>query len=403
MKLKFLILSMFCLIGFAACDSDNNDLIQEENPDGHYKYIFVAYSAGSQGVESTPYIISSNSVSGGTVDLSKGIETDAYSFIVQNNTLFSAVWGSSQGPITPYKLNSTGALEQIGNKINAPVAAVYGTVNDNEWIGGGFTGSAQSPNAPIFRVDAVNLKLASSTSIDVTPLAIDNEWPSWHGVFQVDNDKLFIPYVTSPQNGDSKHRDRSNILIVNYPSLTYKAIIHDTRTGELGNWFGMQGLKQIEDGDVYAWSPAAGVDNPSAFIRIKKGTEVFDQDYFFNVEEKSGGLKLSRAEYLGGYKFLTSFFVNAEQVDQWNGRTKLAIVNVQSKSITWVAGVPEHPQMSYKQKIYVEDDKKTVHYVMKDDNNKLFVYNIDIESAQGAKGLEIINAADVTTISKLTY
>lgn len=114
-------------------------------------------------------------------------------------------------------------------------------------------------------------------------------------------------------------------------------------------------------------------------------------------------MKLSRAEYLGGYKFLTSFFVSDEQVGQWNGRTKLAIVDVQNKSITWVTGVPEHAQMSYKQKIYVEDDKATAHYVLKDDNNKFFVYNIDIASAQGTKGLEIINAADVTTISKLTY
>lgn len=397
-------LSMLCLIGFTACDSDNNDpTTPEENPDGHYKYVFVAYSAGSEGVESAPYIISTNSVSEGTLDLSKGIETDAYSFIVQNNTLFAAVWGSSQGPITPYKLNSSGVLEQIGNKINAPVAAVYGNTTNSEWIGGGFTGSAKSPNAPIFRVDATNLKLSSNTSIDVTPSAVDGEWPSWHGVFQVDNDKLFIPYVTSPENGDSKHRDRSNILIVNYPALTYKKVIYDTRTGELGSWFGMQGLKQIEDGDVYAWSPAAGVDNPSAFIRIKKGTEEFDQSYFFNVEEKSGGLKLSRAEYLSGHKFLTSFFVNDEQVDQWSGRTKLAIVDVQAKTITWISGIPEHAQMGYKQKIYVEEDKKTAHYVMKDDSNRLFVYNIDIATAQGSRGLEIINASDVTTISKLTY
>lgn len=404
MKLKSLILSLLCLIGFAACDSDNNDPVQEENSNGNNKYIFVAYSVGSEGVESAPYIISTNSLSSGTLDLSKGIETDAYSFIVQNNTLFAAVYGfAGQGPITPYKLNSKGAVEQIGNKINAVTAAIYGTVNNNEWIGGGFTGSSTSPNATLFRVDAVNLQLAGTNSIDLTPLAIDNEWPSWHGVFQVDNDKLFIPYVTSTDNVDSKHKDRANILIVNYPELTYKKAIHDTRTGELGSWFGMQGLQQIEDGDVYAWSPAAGVDNPSAFIRVKKGAEEFDQSYFFNVEEKSGGLKLSRAEYLGGYKFLTSFFVSDEQVGQWNGRTKLAIVDVQNKSITWVTGVPEHAQMSYKQKIYVEDDKATAHYVLKDDNNKFFVYNIDIASAQGTKGLEIINAADVTTISKLTY
>lgn len=404
MRIRTLFLSLLSFLLITSCSDDKDSTGGSVDPEGGSKYIFVAYSFGSEGVESAPYIISTNSLTEGTLDLSKGIETDAYSFIVQNNTLFAAVYGfAGQGPITPYKLNSNGQVAQIGNKINAVTAAIYGTVNNNEWIGGGFTGSATSPNATLFRVDAVNLQLAGTSSISMTPLAIDNEWPSWHGVFQVDNNKLFIPYVTSPEDGDSKHRDRSNILVVNYPDLTYKTTIHDTRTGELGSWFGMQGLQQIADGDVYAWSPAAHTKNPSAFIRIKKGTEVFDQSYFFNVEEKSGGLKLSRADYLGGYKFLTSFFVNEKEVGEWNGRTKLAIVDVQAKTITWVTGVPEHAQMSYKQKVYLEDDKKTVHYVLKDDNDKFFVYNIDIASAQGHKGLEIINIRDVTTISKLTY
>lgn len=403
MKIKLFILSLLCLIGFVACDSDNNDNGPVPNPEGAYKYIFVAYSAGSEGVESAPYIISTNSVTSGQLDLSQGIETDAYSFIVQNNTLFAAVYGfAGQGPITPYKLTADWQIKQAGNKINAVTAAIYGTVNNDAWVGGGFTGSADNPNAPMFTVDAVNLQLSKSASIDLAPLAIDNEWPSWHGVFQVDNDKLFIPYVTSPEKGDSKHKNRANILIVNYPELTFKKSITDTRTGELGSWFGMQGLQQVEDGDVYAWSPAAGVDNPSAFIRVKKGTEEFDQSYFFNVEEKTDGLKLSRAEYLGGYKFLTSFFVSDDQVGQWTGRTKLAIVDVKDKSVVWVKGVPDHAQMAYKQKVYLEKDKKTVHYVLKDDSGKFFVYNIDIATATGNRGLEIVNVQDVTTISKLT-
>lgn len=404
MKIKSLILGVLGLFLITSCDDNDNGSDGGLNPNGNYKYVFVAYSASAAGVESAPYIITANSVTEGTTNLSTGVETDAYSFIVQNNKLFAAVYGfSGQGPITPYGISPEGKVVQAGNKINATTAAIYGAVNQNEWVAGGFTGSAESPNATLFRVDAVNLKLAATASINLTPAAVGDEWPSWHGLFQVDSDKLFIPYVTSPKDGDSKHTNRSNILVVNYPDLTYRTVISDTRTGELGGWFGMQGLHQIEDGDVYAWSPAAKTTNPSAFIRIKKGTEVFDQDYFFNVEEKTGGLKLSRAEYLGGHKFLTSFFINSEEVGGWNGRTKLAIVDVQTKNITWVTGVPEHAQMSYKLRVFLEDDKKTIHYVLKDDNKKLFVYNIEIATAKANRGLEILNADDVTTIAKLKY
>jgi len=404
MKTRFKLLSLFAVIVlFAACKK-KDDAGPDTNPNGNYKYVFVAYSVGTEGVESAPYIISANSLTEGTVDLSKGIETDAYSFVAQNNTLFAAVYGfEGQGPITPYKLDQQGNIKQIGNKINAVTAAIYNTVGDKEWIAAGWAGSATDPNATIFRVNAENLQLAGSNSINLTPAAIGNEWPQWNGIFPVDQDKLFIPYETYPENGSSVNTDKANILVVNYPALTYKKVIRDTRTGTIGSWFGMHGLKQIEDGDVYAWSSAYQTNNPSAFIRIKKGAEEFDQDYFFNVEAVSGGLSLGRAEYLGGYKFLTSFYTDDTQIGEWEGRTKLAIVDVKEKKLTWVSGVPEHAQMAYKQKIYLEDDKKTVHYVFKDDSGRFFVYNIDIASSTGKKGLEFVNVQDITTISKLTY
>lgn len=399
---------LFALTVIAACflagcsDKDDADPDPGPLPEDQSKYVFVAYSVGSEGVESAPYIISSVSITGGTVDLKDGVETDAYSFIPQNNRIFAAVWGD-QGPVTPYGLNEKGAITQIGNTVNAPTAAIYGPVGDKEWVGGGFTGSFESPNATLFRYDAENLILAGRNTIDMSKAAVRDEWPTWYGVFPVDGDKLYIPYDLAPSNGDTKFRDSTWVLVVNYPALTFKGIIRDGRTGPIGSWFGMHGLKQIEDGDVYAWSSAVASKNPSAIVRIKKGTSEFDKDYLFNIEEKTGGLKLSRGEYIGGHKFLVSIFATKEDAGEWSARTRMAIVDVKEQSFTWVNGIPEHIQMGYKQKIYVEDDKKTAHYVMKDDAGKHYVYNIDIESAQATRGLEFVNVSDITTISKLTY
>ncbi len=404
MKIKQLLFAFImaggCLVGCS--DKDKPAPGPEPGGDGKSRYVFVAYSVGSEGVESAPYIISADSVTGGTVGLAGGIETDAYSFIPQNNRIFAAVWGD-QGPVTPYGLNDKGEIVEIGNTVNAPTAAIYGPVGDKFWVGGGFAGSFESPNATLFRYDAENLMLSGRNTIDLSKAAVQDEWPTWYGVFPVDDDKLYIPYDLSPANGTSKFLDSTWVLVVNYPSLTFKEIIRDGRSGPIGSWFGMHGLKQIEDGDVYAWSGAVGSKNPSAIMRIKKGTSVFDPNYFFNIEEKTGGLKLSRGEYIGGTKFLLSVFATKADEGAWSARTRMAIADVKDNSFAWVNGIPEHVQMGYKQKIYVEDDKKTAHYVMKDDAGKHYVYNINIETAQASRGLEFVNIADITTISKLTY
>lgn len=389
---------------FLSCSKDP-DQPATPNSGAKSKYVFVAYSVGSEGVESAPYIISADSVTGGKLGLSKGIETDAYSFVPQNNRLFAAVYGG-QGPITPYKLDANGQIVQAGNTVNAVTAAIYGPVGTDAWVGGGFTGDPKDPMATLFRFDAKNLILGGRSTLDMNLLKVQDEWPTWYGVFPVGTDKLFIPYDVSPTGSgetQTKFRDSTWVLAVNYPSLTFHKIIRDGRTGPIGNWFGMQGLKETQGGDVYGWSTAVKSKNPSAVVRIKKGTEAFDQSYFFNLEQKSGGLKVARGEYIGGSKFLMSFYTNAAQVEEWNGRTKLAIVDVVAQTITWVTGVPEHAQMSYKQKIFVESDGNTVQYVLKDDAGKHFVYTINASTATAKKGLEFENISDITTISKLYY
>lgn len=392
------------MFGLAACSSDDE---KESTPTpetgARSKYVFVAYSVGSEGIEKAPYIISADSVTGGKVGLSLGIETDAYSFIPLNNTLFAAVWGG-QGPITPYKLDGKGAIVQAGNTVNAVTAPIYGAVNDEEWVGGGFVEGKSDPMSTLFRFNAKNLILSGRNTIDMSKITGNGEMPSWYGVFPVDKDKLYIPFECFPgvDGQTTKLKDSTWIMVVSYPDLKFQKVIRDGRTSYIGNWFGMQGLRQIEDGDVYAWSTAADSKNPSAIIRVKKGADQFDQTYFFNVEEKTG-LKISRGDYISGSKFLMAFYSTKAQATEWAGRVKLAVVDVKAETITWVSGVPEHAQMPYKQKTFVESDGNTVRYVMKDDAGTHYVYTIDAKTAVGKRGLQFEGISDITTISKLSY
>ncbi len=382
-----------------SCSEDDTSFDPENDGPAESKYVFVAQSIGSEGIETSNYIIAAKDITQGELSIKNGIETDAYSFFTQNNTLFASVYGTGgagQGPITPYRLQSDGGIYKVGYKLNALTVAVHGNFNESEVVCGSFSGQ-------LYRLDAVNLKIAGRGQLDFKKLEINNEKPEWHGIFQVGQDKMFVPYSMGLDNGDSKLRDSTWIAVVNYPELTLKKVISDGRTGTVGAWFGQQGVQQVADGDTYVFSTAEKSKNPSAIIRINKDQEEFDQSYFFDVEKATNGHKLSRAEYIGGTTFLVSFFTDKQIENTWDGETRLAIVDVKTQKIQWVKGLPDHPQMWYRQKVYVEKDQQTIHYVFKDlaMSNTFHVFAIDAKTAQATKGITIKNVQNVTAITKL--
>lgn len=407
MKTNSVLLAMFAagMLWMASCSSDDEKGTEPTpEPKEKSKYVFVAYSVGSSG-ETAPYIVTADSVSGGTLTTSGGgVETDAYSFIAQNNTLYAMVYGG-QGPITPYKLDAKGAVSQVGNTVNAVTAGIYGTVNADAFVGAQISRSKSDPTATFFKFDAKNNILAGKSTVDLSKITGHDEMATFSGVFQVDS-KLYAPYYATPgESGKTtKYLDSTWIAVFSYPAMEFQKVIRDGRTGTIGSWFGMQGVKQIENGDVYAWSSATGSKNPSAILRIKKGEEQFDQSYFFNVEQKTG-LKINRGDYVANGKFLMSIFTagNVSTNGISGGRVKLAIVDVNNQTVTWVDGVPEHATLAYKNKTYYEGDGKTIQYVLKSDDGKFAVYTIDASTAKGKKGLVFDSISDVTTITKLTY
>lgn len=401
--------SIVGILAMGACSSDNDsEKIEEVSGDtGKSKFVFVVFTDGSGG-EAGRYIVTTDDVTTGSISTAgNGIETEAYSFIRQNNKLFGIVY-AAQGPTTPFGLNAEGKLAQSSASVNTEMTGVYGTVNDNEYVGGSVNRSKESSIATLYRFDANNPKVLGRNTVDLAKITGQEEMAVWNGITQVDN-KLFAPLTYTPgvTGQTTKYVDSTWIAVFDYPSLAFKKIIRDGRTGPIGNWFGMQGVKQIEDGDTYAWSTAGGTatlksKNPSAIIRIKKGQEEFDKSYFFNVEQATG-TKIARGEHIKGSKFLMTLYATNEVGGVSGGRVKLAIVDVVAKTVQYVTGVPEHAQMSYNMKVYAEEDGKTVYYVMKEDAGEHYLYVVDVATGTGKKGIKFQGIADVTSITKLKY
>lgn len=413
---KLLMASML-LTGLVAASCSKNDNSGSKTPDTDQdqlkksKYVFVYSGIGSAGNSGT-YIVTADDVTKGKItSTNNGVETDAYTFIVQNNTVFAQAY-NAQGPVTPFRLNEEGKVASAGRVVTTFRTGVYGTVNKDAWVGG--SDPRSNGVGELFLFDAVNLKLNGKSTTDMQKITQTGENAVWTGLFQVDN-KLYMPYYKFKPAGNGApvwqgkygSLDSTWVAVFSYPGLQYERTISDDRTGFIGNWFSMQGLQQIENGDVYAWSAAPEINDikskkPSGMIRIKKGAEQFDKTWFLNMEEIAK-TKIARAQYIANGKFLMSLYASAQTGDVSGGRIKLAIVDVNNKSVKYVANVPEHAQADFKLQTYYEGDGKTINYVLQDDSKQFYVYVINAETATAVKGLHIEGASNVSSFSKLKY
>lgn len=379
-----------------SCSNDDHTVEEVEEGGPVSSYVFVINSlSGQQG--GAKYIATAPSVTEGTLKIDKytGIETDAYTFFVQNNQLMAAVFGEiGQSPLTFYSLNRRNEIVP-GRKLITETIGSHGKVGDKDVVSASFGGG-------FFVVSTESKQITHKGEIDFNLLKYEDEEAkptSLKGVFAVD-DKVYMPFSVTPKEGDTKFREQTFIALIDYPSLKITEILRDNRTGLVGSWFGMNGIQQVKDGSVYVWSPAEKSKNPSAFIRIKN--HKIDKSYFFDVEKATGGHKLSRAEYIKDNLFLVNFFVDKNIQSTWSGVVKLALVDVAAQTIKWIEDIPEHVLMPYNNKVYVEKDKKTIHYIAPiEKTNRFQIYNINVETGKVKRGLVIENATDVTAFSKL--
>jgi hypothetical protein len=252
-------------------------------------------------------------------------------------------------------------------------------------------------------------RIVGRDSANIVRLAGNGERAHFTWATQV-GEKVFAPYMSIKGCcGDAfgtAYPDSSWVAVYSYPALKLEKVIRDNRTSYIGAYFN-NGLAVTENGNVYGFSPAAATNSgkvtttkPSAIVRILKGTTEFDQSYFFNVEEISGGHHISSQAYLGGNKILLMMYETAKAV---KGNLKLAVADVDKKTFTWITGLPA--EVSSVSAPYnnntISPDGKTG-YVGLNTANGSWVYKIDIATAAATRGLTV-EGGKITAITKVEY
>ncbi|WP_020533178.1 DUF4374 domain-containing protein [Flexithrix dorotheae] len=413
-KIHLLIILSGALL-FGSCSDDEGDNPTPEEPveESVSKYIITARPIASEGV--ADYILTVDDLKTGSISTEgNGIEQDGtYRYYVTgNNKFFSMLYGQGNpGAVTTYQLNGEGELELLSDFQSETVRAFAPVKEDILTIK--ITPSADNPYAYWYSINTNSLTIVKEGQINVQELADkENGELAFFSWITPKDDKVYLPYFTikgtSEGGWGTDYPNEANIAVYSYPEMEYLETLTDDRTSFIGRYFTV-GLSFDEKGDGYAFSSAVPQNSnweviptlPSAITRISNSTGDFD-DFYFDLEEASGGYVIDSHIYAGNGKFVGVMQKKSELSTAWGGGTEYAIIDVYNKTFKWISGLPDPTTItnitgSYNN--FVSEDGSTVYAGITTETGSN-VYSIDIATAAATKGLSV-EGGQITAINHL--
>ncbi len=409
-----LLLAALCISMLALSCNDKETISPEPEPgesQGKTMYIIASTPVGSQ--NTADYLLTTTDLNQGSITtVGNGKEQDGSFryYLTHKNRFFSLLYGQGNpGAVTTYIANEKGELIKKSNFQSETVQVQTAVQDDILMIKVPRSGQ---PNANWYRVNAERSEIVGEGTLNIVKLAGNGERAHFTWASQV-GDKVFAPYQCLRNDGISKeiwssrYLDSTWVAVFTYPDMKLEKVIKDNRTGFIGSYYN-NGLAQDEKGDVYGFSPAGSEyatpgnqlsSKPSAIIRIKKGSTEFDQSYFFNVQEKSGGYHIKAQNYIGKGKFLLEMF---SEKGQLKGVSKLAVADVYTQSFKWVEGLPQNITSISSKNNLASEDGASIFSGITTSNTESRIYRIDAASAIATPGLKV-EGGTITAINRLKY
>ncbi len=207
--------------------------------------------------------------------------------------------------------------------------------------------------------------------------------------------------------GDVKYPDSVWVALLD-KELNIKRIYRDDRISYSAGQYRSQVFPQIgkaDDGIVYVFSSAFNekTTRRCGALRINKGATDFDKDYYFDIEELTGGYTFRRMWHLTDDKFFLEIY-NEKNFNTISVGHQYGIVDMSDKTFKWVTGVPDKTLITsgaetgsvplfYAGKLYlpITEFKKDA-----------AVYIIDPETAKATKGITIKGVSEIRSLGHLS-
>lgn len=406
-KLKNVLSIAFVAILLISCSSDDEGTtITVPQTTSKYVLGFQAFPVGQS--EPVDYILelpSVDALASGEISVEgQGTPLRGWRFFHQaGNTVFTAGYADDDQCIA-YQLSENGTLEDVANFAFQSTLDNFAAIDDNTLLAVELTyGGLSDKRFHIVNADTGVLERVVEHPVDIDYGSGTAEDPGsipWVTGMVLRDGKLYVSYHKWSADGSfiTPDTDRAYVAVFKYPDFELEKIIYDDRTSPIGVNGHSTGIEATENGDIYSFSTSAlsagftSATKPSGILRIKNGETEFDQDYFFNVEEATNGGKIFWMDYLGNGKAIARIIVDdTNGAGEWgaffkNDVFKLVVIDLESKTITDVSGVPVHGHR-YTSPMFVEDGKA---YISSSTDTETHVYIVDPETATATKGAKIL-------------
>ncbi|MBW3517676.1 DUF4374 domain-containing protein [Flavobacterium sp. NKUCC04_CG] len=408
-RIKFSVFAMLLMgVITTSCDKsdDSNLVIPIEK--GEERYVIAAVPVEFS--DTADYLLTAESLESGSITTSgNGIEQDGYRYyLTVKNKFYSMLYGQGgPGAVTTYGLSTSGKLTKTNDFVTETVQVISEIGGDIMLCKVPRSGQTE---ARWFNVSTEKNEIVNSGAIDIVQLANNGERAHFTGFTLVGN-KLIAPYMSirGVAGGDvwgTSFPNTTWAAVYSYPSMTLEKVITDDRTSYLGGYY-LNGLVRDEKGDAYGFSSANVkgdqdqllTTKPSAIVKIDGKSIDFDKNYFFNLEQVSGGAYIVDFKYAGNGNFIARM-INDKASN--NDEIKFAAINVYNKTFQWVTGLPSNLKDSgfATKGDYAPMDGKTV-YVGINAPEGAYVYKFDAVAATATRGLKV-EGGRITAISKVS-
>ena len=94
-------------------------------------------------------------------------------------------------------------------------------------------------------------------------------------------------------------------------------------------------------------SPVPVLQTARWVLSVSRGETEFDKNYQFNIFAAADGYRFRKAFHISGSKFLLEFYLDKNKYGNMDASGKMAVVDMDAKTLTWVSGLPDASTVSF--------------------------------------------------------
>lgn len=404
------------LIVAAGCSKKNDPVPGEDDNDEVNEKYFIAATAGT-----STYLLTAEDLESGTATIvGNGIEIPrTYNMWVNNGTTASVGLIYAQGDPgigISYGLDEKGNLAPVGNEFQITsrfttygafdkyvVTSVSGQTLTNGKIGAVFN-----------FIDLESNNNMTQNSIVTENITGNGQIGTFSGIVDIGNGEFLSALVVSEPK-DPSQGGGSSTGDVTYPdsvwvaaldaNLNVKRLYRDDRISYAAGRMRSQYYSQIgkaDDGTVYIFSGSyqSTTTRPAGALRIQKGATEFDANYYFNIEELSGGYRFRKVWHITEDYFLLEVY-NDLDYGSTTPASQYAVVDAGAKTFKWVTqGFPAKDEITATGLPFADNGK--IYFPVTTASAQPTVYVIDPITATAKAGL-VVEAEGISSLSRFTY